>query len=71
MHKLKSVPRAVMLSLLLLLLQACSTPPAPPLVVAPPSIPPLPAEARQIASPTFSRTWNEKAAEWQRKLTQP
>ena len=69
MPKPKSALRAAMLLLPLLLLQACSTPPAPPLIVAPPSIPPLPAEARQVASPTFSQKWSAKVAEWQKLLT--
>lgn len=69
MPKPKSAPPAVMLLLPLLLLVACSTPPAPPLIVQPPAIQPLPAEARQTASPTFSRTWSALVEAWRQKLT--
>lgn len=69
MHKPKSVLRAAMLLLPLLLLQGCSTLPAPPLVVAPPLILPLPAEARQTASPTFSQKWSALVEQWRQKLT--
>lgn len=68
-HERKSPRPAAMLLLPLLLLTACATQPEPPLIVAPPAIPPLPAEARQTASPTFSQRWAEKVQEWQKRLT--
>lgn len=42
-----------------LLLTACASAPQPlpPAVVAPPLIPPLPAQARQTESPTHSQRW--------------
>lgn len=62
---------AAMLLLLLVLLTGCATQPAPPLVVAPPEIPPLPAAARQIGSPTYSLRWSKKVETWRLHLTPP
>ena len=62
---------------LLLLLAGCATPPPLPLqpvTVAPPSIPPLPPEARQPPAPEFclptcSSWWKKQVEQWQKKLT--
>ena len=62
---------ALMLPPLLLLLTACATPPAPPLIVPAPAIPPLPAAARQTASPTYSQQWSALVEQWRQTLTPP
>jgi hypothetical protein len=61
---------ALMLPLLGLLLTACATRPVPPPAV-PAVIPPLPVEARQSDSPTYSQRLSERLNAWRLLLTGP
>ncbi len=75
MLNVRSSLRNVTVMLLALLLAACATPqPQPPVVVQPPSIPPLPQEARQrpapdYCSPTCSSAVAKDLSIWRESLT--
>lgn len=61
---------SVVLGALLMLLQGCEHT-SLSVVAPPPTVPPLPATARQTSPPTFSERARSDMQEWQQRLTAP